>query len=327
MLSTYKFRFAVTYNEILKRDSKDIKEVKDVALKISEILSEDFEVGIVSLKDDIFQFIKELKEFSPHSIFNICEAFKDKSWGEMHVASIYELLEIPYTGSPPFTMGICLNKLISKKILLQSGLPAPPGFSVDEIEKIDESMFPLIIKPISEDGSYGIFKENVVFEKRELKNKLERALEIIKVPMFLEKYIDGRELNVSFLGNEPLCIGEIIFKIYPRILTYNGKWHENSEEDLGTIPDYPAKIEENEMEKILNIARKVYDLFGLKDYARIDMRMDENGNIYIIDINPNPDLSQVAGFARALEVAGIGYEEGIKRIAHFSLKRGGFLNL
>ncbi len=321
-----KYKIAVTYNEIFLKDSSDVKEVKDTAEIIGKILEKDYEVEIIPCGRDIFTFIKNLKEFFPNAVFNLCEAFRDKSIGEMFVASIYELLGIPYTGSPPLTIGICLNKVLTKKLLVSHGLPTPPWFLKDEIEKIDDNMFPLIIKPISEDGSLGIFRENVIFERNELERKMESFYERAKVPFFLEKYIDGRELNVSFLGKESICIGEIEFKIYPRILTYDGKWKENSEDDLGTVPKYPAELKEEEREKILKIAKKAFEIFGLRDYARIDMRMDESGNLFVIDVNPNPDLSTDAGFARALRVSGINYEDGIKRILQFALERGNVLS-
>ncbi len=326
MDSKNKYKIAVTYNEIFVKDFLDIKEVKETAERIVEILSKDFDVELLPLSNDIVPFVNELKKISPHAIFNLCEAFADKSIGEMFVASIYELIGIPYTGSPPLTIGICLNKMLAKKILIHNGLPTPPGFLLHEIEKIEKDAFPLILKPISEDGSVGIFKENVIFNRSELKNKVEKILSKINVPMFLEKFVDGRELNISFLGGEPLCIGEIIFKIYPPILTYDGKWSDNSEDDLGTIPNYPADLKEEEREKIIKIAKEAYYIFSLRDYARVDMRMDEKGEVFIIDINPNPDLSEDAGFSRALKAKGIKYEEGIRRITEFALKRGNIFN-
>lgn len=317
-----KLRIAVTYNEIFLKDAPDIKEVKDTAYTIAEALKKDYNVEIVPCGRDIFTFLSQIKAISPHAIFNLCEAFADKSSGEMFIASLYELLGIPYTGSPPLTIGICLNKVLTKKLLVSHGLPTPPWFLKEEIEKIDDNMLPLILKPISEDGSFGISKENIIFEKKELREKVEKITSITKVPMFLEKFIDGRELNVTFLGNEPICIGEIEFKIYPRILTYDGKWRDGSEDDQGTIPKYPAELKEEKRIQILKIAKEVFEIFGLRDYARIDMRMDEKGNLYVIDVNPNPDLSLDAGFARALKVKGISYEDGIKRILQFALKRG-----
>lgn len=316
-----KLKIAIIYNEIFVKDSPDIKEVKETALKIGEVLEKDYEVEIISCGKEIITFIASLRRFSPHAIFNLCEAFADKSIGEMYVASVYELLGIPYTGSPPLTIGICLNKILTKKLLVSQGLPTPAWFLKDEIEKIQDDIFPLIVKPVSEDGSFGIFKENVIFKREELKEKLERIIEKTGVSIFLERYIDGRELNVSFLGKEPICIGEIEFQIYPRILTYDGKWKENSVDDVGTIPRYPAELKEGEKEKILRIARGAFEIFGLRDYARIDMRMDDKGNVYIIDVNPNPDLSIDAGFATALKVKGINYEDGIKKILQFALER------
>ncbi len=326
MVLKNKLKIAVTYNEIFAKDLPDIKEVKDTAEIIGKVLENDYQVEIIPCGKDIFTFIKSLKKLLPNAVFNLCEAFQDKSIGEMFVASIYELLDVPYTGSPPLTIGICLNKILTKKLLVSHHLPTPPWFLKDEIEKIDDDMFPLIIKPISEDGSLGIFRENVIFEKKELKEKIGRIFEKTGVPIFLEKYIDGREFNVSFLGKEPICIGEIEFKIYPRILTYDGKWKDNSEDDLGAVPKYPAELNEEEREKILIIAKKAFEIFDLRDYARIDMRMDEKGNIYIIDINPNPDLSIDAGFAKALKAKGIDYSDGMKRIIQFALERGNALS-
>jgi D-alanine-D-alanine ligase len=274
--------------------------------------------------------VSQIEESNPDVIFNLCESLYGESRQEMYTASLFELLKIPYTGSPPFALGLALNKRKSKQILRAAGLPVPSSvlaisgqsFSLSDLES------PYIIKPIREDASTGISSESVVNAKEEAEERVNFIHENYKQPALIEEFISGREINVSIIGSEEpkvLAIGEIDFskmpKGEPNIVSYQAKWDPESPLFGGTEPIYPAKIENELKTKIEKAATKAYLEIGCRDYGRIDMRLREDSKFYILEVNANPDISPDSGFAKAAQVAGTSYNQCICEIASNALKR------
>ncbi len=274
--------------------------------------------------------IAQIEEINPDVIFNLCESLYDESRYEMYTAGLFELLKIPYTGSPPFSLGLALNKRKSKQILRAAGLPVPSSvlaisgqpFSLYDLEA------PYIIKPVREDASYGISSKSVVKTKEEVEERVKFIHENYQQPALIEEFIPGRELNISITGSaEPrvLAIGEIDFskmpKGEPNIVSYQAKWDKKSPLFDATEPVYPAKVEEEIKAKIERSAIKAYSEIGCRDYARIDMRLKDDGKFYILEVNANPDISPESGFYKATKVAGISYDQWICEIINNALKR------
>lgn len=284
----------------------------------------------IPLKDDVGEVIKILKEHRPDVVVNLSEGFLGDSSLEMHVPAILEILGIPYTGSHPLTLGLCQNKGLAKAILRANNIPTPRYQVMSRADALRRGLkFPLFVKPLREDASIGITKSSFVRDMEELRSRVEYVNSVYEQPALVEEYIGGREFNVSILGNEEpivLPISEIIFKFKgePKIVDYAAKWLKDSEEYAKTRPVCPAKIDEKLRVAIERTALKAYRALGCRDYARVDIRLKEDARKpYVLEVNPNPDISPEAGFVRSLRTAGITFEEFVRRILGFALKRAG----
>jgi D-alanine-D-alanine ligase len=229
------------------------------------------------------------------------------------------------------TLGLCLDKAKTKIILSHYGIPTAKfdlfNESIDGCKKIN-LRFPVIVKPVHEDASAGINEKSVVYDRKELEERVEYIIKMFKQPALVEEFIDGREVNVAILGNNPpvvLPISEIDFSHLPshlpKIVSYEAKWIPNTDYYEKTIPICPAPLEPELERKIKDIALSCYKIMGCRDYARVDMRIDKEGNPYVLEVNPNPDLSRNAGFMRSASVYGLTPEETIVKIAEIAIER------
>ncbi|HTK82799.1 MAG TPA: ATP-grasp domain-containing protein [Bacteroidota bacterium] len=305
-----------------------LEEREDIARALNAL---GYRASIFNVDEDISRLVNFLKEEQPDLIFNLCESVANKATHEMHVAGIYELLGIPYTGSNAFTLGIALNKVLVKEMLYCNGLPTPRFqlFSSPVRIALDESMaYPLIVKPSREDASIGIEPGSIVANMTELRKRVRHVIEEYDQPALVEEYIDGRELNVAIMGNrKPVVfpISEIdmstLPKRYPRIITYNAKWMKGTEEYEHTKGVCPALLPPALETQIKEMALCAYRLLGCRDYARVDFRLSKDHQPYILEVNPNPDISDDAGFARSAAAHGYQFEELVGKIVECALER------
>lgn len=278
------------------------------------------------LRDEITDLISSLKSQKPDVIINLCESAFGDSQLEMDVPSILELLGIPYTGSPPLTLGLCQNKGLTKDILKANQILTPPFQILTELKDWRKSMsYPLFVKPLGEGGSLGISRKSLVRNDGELSAQVEYIIKSYDQPALVEEYIDGRELNVAILGNkEPQClpISEILFEFLdePKIVDYSAKWLKESEEYKKTVPACPAELDFLLAQQVETVALRAYRLLRCRDYARVDMRLRDNV-AYVLEVNPNPDISLESGFVRSLSAAGIPFEGFVGKIISFALER------
>ncbi len=299
---------------------------------IAEALSDaGYNVQTVMTSPTIENLIEKLREEKPDLVFNFCESIEGDSFQEMNVAGMYDLLRIPYTGSGPLTLGSCLDKVRAKEILTFHKLNVP-AFRVftspDEVSR-KKLTFPVIAKPIHEDASAGISNASVVYDREHLQTLLADMLKKFKQPILVEQYVDGREFNVAIVGNEELValpVSEIDFSTMPdgyhHIVSYEAKWMPDSVEYKSTVPVCPAKINQRLQQKIQNTAIRAYQVMGCRDYARVDMRVDKAGRVYVLEVNPNPDLSPgESGFARSAKAFGWTYAQLINNIVESAFKR------
>lgn len=294
------------------------------------IQTEGFSVCSFGLKKDIKELIDFIQNSNLDVIFNLCESYNHVSINEMYIAGIYELLEIPYTGNRSWTLGTLIKKWKVKDILEKYGYLTPKYQLITDLSNIEISeniKYPLIVKPSKEDASVGINNSSIVNDINELKKQAEYVYNLVKQPILVEEYIDGRELNVAILGNntpEVLPISEIDFSglpdSYPKIVTYSAKWHENSAEYIGTQGVCPAKLDKEIEDSLKKISLEIYKIFDCSGYARIDIRLDNNYNPYILEVNPNPDISLDVGFYRSAKNAGYTYSGMLKKIIELGLE-------
>jgi D-alanine-D-alanine ligase len=243
--------------------------------------------------------------------FNLAEGIGDD--GKEHLVPL--MLKIPYTGSTSETIALCNNKMETKKRLKAAGIEVPTFW--DEGEEVS---FPVIVKPAEEHGSIGIDDSSVVNNREELKRAVERIHSTYGQRAICEQYVEGREISAAIIGDRVIALSEIIFRPPCRILTYDAKWLDDSESYAGTEPRCPAVLDKDLEERIKKEALKAYRALGIRDYGRIDFRV--NAEPYVIDANPNPCISpKDSGFARALKAAGIEYRDFVAMLLKFALER------
>jgi len=289
-----------------------------------------FEAYILNILDDINIFFKDYEKNRPDVVFNLVEIFKDVAELEMNFAGLLELLRIPYTGAPPMALGTSQNKTLTKRILTSVGIPTARFKYITRLRNVYRLglKYPLIVKPSFEDASVGIENESVVTNHKQLKNRIEYVFKYYQQPVLVEEYISGRELNIAVFGhNKPkaLPISEIDFSKMPdnlyNIVSYQAKWEPLHEAYHKTIPKCPAKLPPKIEEEAKAIAIKCFKTMGCRDYARIDMRLSKDKQLYVLEVNPNPDLTEDAGFMRSAKYAGYSYRKTLKTIVDMAWKR------
>ena len=297
-----------------------------------KLYEEGFDSYSLNIFDSIDILLKDLKKNKPDVIFNFVEIYKDNARLEMNVVGLFELLGIPYTGSPPLALANCQNKVLAKKLLNANNIRTPPFFLATDLpEKLKHELkYPLITKPAFEDASIGIENESIVFKKEELLAKMEDVLNKFTQPVLIEEFIDGRELNVAVFqdnGTRALPISEIDFTEMPdhlhNIVSYQAKWDPYHEAYHKTIPICPAELPKRVENKAKEIAIKAFTVMGARDYARVDMRLSKDNELYVLEVNPNPDLTEGAGFMRSAETAGMAYSQVLKKIVQMAYSRKG----
>lgn len=299
------------------------------ALGVKKVLDPFHEVKIISLQDNLYQIIRSEK---PDLIFNLADdGFYNDPNLEPHVPALLDILKIPYTGNNYFTLALCQNKARAKEIMSFYGILTPKWQVFNNFNrKLNPNLrFPLIVKPVKADGSIGIKERSVVYNEEQLRDQVSHILDIYKQEALVEEYIDGREFNVGLIGNQRvvvLPISEIDFsglpKNFPKIVSYRAKWVKQSLVFKRTPVICPAVIDEKLANEIREIAKKCYKIFGCRGYARIDFRYSENEKKnYVLEVNPNPDISEDAGLAKAAKVAGLSYQDLILKIVNLALEK------
>lgn len=322
------------YNEpLLPADHPDAESehtIVGIAESLSSILRKHgFRTSLFGLGQDPTELWNALRSRQPDLIFNLFEGNLGNTDTESYVAGLLEWSGIPFTGSPYQALSVARSKELAKLLLKGSGLPTAPFFVVDRLPMpLCDLHWPVIAKPAHEDGSVGLDHGSVVTTQSALERRVAYLLEAYKAPVLVEEYIDGREFNVAVTEfGEVSCLppGEILFLDrgpgrWP-ILTYGGKWHLGTDEFDLSPGDYPAKISPALSERLCELAADAYRLMGCRDYARVDFRVRDGNEAYILEVNPNPEISDSAGFARCLQSAGIAHADFIMRLAEHALKR------
>jgi len=304
--------------------------IEEIGAVESAVRSLGHQCFVVAIREEIFSVIHWLSEIRPDVVFNLCEGVYGNSCWEMDIPALLDLFRIPYTGSPPLTLGLCQNKGKVKDILLSQGILTPRYKTFDHpLEQVKDGFFPAIVKPVHEDGSLGISKESVVFDEVHLKRQVRYVIEKYNQPALVEEYVNGRELNVSIVEingkMDVLPISEIDYSEFPegipKICGYEAKWVPESVEYQKSKPVCPAPLEAEMKKRLEQIAMQVFKLFECRDYARVDFRVDQDGRMYVIDVNPNPDISPQSGMSRQIKVKGMTYKHFIGGVIEKALQR------
>lgn len=286
-----------------------------------------FRVERLSCDLDLERHRRELTALAPMMVFNLVEALGGSDRLIAAAPLLYDAMGMAYTGSPASALVITSDKVDTKRILLEAGLPTPGWLATGSQSRLS---FPgrYIVKCTAEHASFGMHDDAVVQARNEdeLVAALERLQERIGRPCFAEAYVDGREFNISVLsrpgsteGPQVLPASEIDFSTYPhgkpRIVGYEAKWDEDSYEYAHTprVMDFPA-ADDKLLAQLGSLALKVYKLLGLRGYGRVDFRVNAQGQPWVLEANCNPCLSPECGFPAAVERAGMRFDEAVARI-------------
>ena len=298
--------------------------------KVEHSLLKNFtEVKSLAVDRNVQQVISSINKFNPDVIYNFVESVEGISSYEYCMAGLFELLGVEITGCSPITLGNCLNKARAKAILKSRGILTPEYRTLKKTKRFTEKeiklRYPMILKLMNEDASIGISEFSVVKNYTELRKQFSFLVETYNQDIILEEFIQGRELNVAILGGKVLPVSEINFgglpEEFPNIVTYDGKWTEGSVYYNHTKPVCPAVLPARIKKNIQTIALASYDALNCRDYARVDIRLSNDSVPYVIEVNPNPDISSDSGFARAAAADGLSYDDLLYTIANFALIR------
>lgn len=260
-------------------------------------------------------------------IFNLVESYAGDDSKDLHIPAFMDLVGLRYTGSGPHGLLLAQDKSLAKKIIGFHGLQTPFS-AVSHRGRVDyahDVKFPLIVKPVSEDGSIGIDMGSVVDSVKELMERIHVLQEEFDVPILIEEYIEGREIYAAILGTDALPLVELdLSKLpadTPKIAGREVKFDRDSEAYRVTKSALAKDLDEEMVEKLQEAAKTTFRALKLRDYGRIDMRLAKDGTIYVIEANPNPWLSSQAEFAMAARGSERTYTEMIKAIVELAIAR------
>lgn len=290
---------------------------------VSNAINKKYEVVKIPFDENFFVNIKKV-DF----VFNLSTS-GGKEGRQIHIPAILDLFNIPYTGSSAFTHTICLDKFITKLVLSFYNVPTPGFKHIKENENIENDLnlnYPLIIKPVREGSALGLTKNSVVWDLESLKREVEKIHKDFKEPALVEEYIDGIELSCGVIGNNEeitiLPLLEIDFSSLPEGVERFYSYRVKNEIGENKIKYYcPARINKEVEEKIKRGVKCSYKALGLRDYARIDLRV-KDGEYYILEVNSLPLL--VPGYSDILKMAekvGFSYDNFILKILEIAIER------
>jgi D-alanine-D-alanine ligase len=288
------------------------------------------DVRALGVHDDLGDIRRTADEWKPHIAFNLLEGFDDVTIFDQNVVSHLELLKLAYTGCNPRGLLLARDKSLTKKLLAYHRIPVPE-FEVFRmgrpIRRFKRLAFPLIVKSLTQEASIGISQASVVDTDEKLKERVAFIHERIGTSAIVERYVEGRELYVGIIGNhvlQALPVWELFFTNMPpeakRIATDRVKWSVKYQKKYGIESGLARDLPEAVTERIQHICKRAYRGLELSGYARIDLRLDDNGNVWVLEANPNPQIARGEDFAASADKAGIGYESLLQRILNLGLR-------
>jgi len=290
------------------------------------------EALIIGVRYDLGVIRSGVEEFKPDIIFNLLEEFRDQPLYDQNVVSYLELIPVPYTGCNPRGMVLARDKALTRKVLSYHRIPGP-DFTVfsrgRKVRRPKGLSLPLFVKSQIEEASLGIAQASVVFTDEDLHERVRVMHERYRTDVIVEEYIEGRELYVGILGDERLTvlpIWELIFERMPEdkphIATRKVKWDPEYQKRYGIISREAQGLSSELRQRIQSVCKRTYRALGLSGYARIDLRLKDSGEVYVIEANPNPEIAELEDFSDSAKAYGLSYEDLIQRILAIGMSRG-----
>ena len=280
--------------------------------------------------DDLDLLRQKLESFAPDVLFNLADEFKRNKGFDQNIVSLLEMQGVPFTGCGATGLVLCKHKGISKKILSYHRIHTPNFVVIARAQRIVRPRhlkFPILVKPVKEEASYGISQASFVETEEQFRERVAFIHEKHKADVIAEEYIAGRELYVSLMGNLRLSvfpIRELVFRDVPpdepKIATFRAKWDEEYRKRWGLQNQFAEELDPALGARIEETCKRIYRLLTIDGYARIDLRLTSSNEVYFIEANPNPILAQDEDFALSAGKAGLPYPQLIDRIIRLGMK-------
>ena len=284
----------------------------------------------LAIFDDLDLLRQKLENFAPDVLFNLVEQFKNNPGFDQNIVSFLEMQSLPFTGCGSTGLTLCKHKGISKKILGYHRIHVPNFVVIPRDQRIarpKQLKFPIVVKPVKDEASYGISQASFVETEEQLRERVAFIHEKHDADVIAEEYITGRELYVSLMGNLRLTvfpIRELVFGEVPpnepKIATYRAKWDEEYRKRWGLQNQFADGLDPALVAHIEQTCKRIYSLLTIDGYARVDLRLTEANEIYFIEANPNPILAEDEDFALSAGKAGLPYPQLIDRIIRHGMK-------
>ena len=309
-----------TLDGVENKESQDWRTEYDV---VTTLRGMGHEVRPVGVGSELGPILEAVEEYKPHVAFNLLEEFDGYPLFDQHVVSYLELNKQKYTGCNPRGLTLTHDKALAKKILAYHRIHSPrfAVFPVNrKVVRPNRLRFPLFVKSLSDEGSVGIAQASIVRDDEKLKERVNFIHRQNETPAIAEEYIEGREIYVGVIGNERLQAytpWELIMPNLPdgaaNIATGKVKWDLKYQKKVGLVTQ-PAVIEEEAKKEFERLSKRVYRILGLSGYARVDYRLTQGGRIYVLEVNPNPQIAHQEDFADSAEHCGLSYEALLQKI-------------
>lgn len=291
------------------------------------------EVWPVGVRSELGVIREAIEGRQPHVAFNLLEEFDGYPLFDQHVVSYLELQKQKYTGCNPRGMTLARDKVLTKKILSYHRIHIPrfaifpaKGPAKGKVRRPSRLKFPLFVKSVSDEGSVGISQASIVDNDEKLKERVEFIHRQNQTAAIAEEYIEGREIYVSVIGNDKLQAytpWELVMTNLPEgapnIATGKVKWDVEYQKRIGVVTQ-PAKLPPKEKKDFEHLSKRIYRILGLSGYARVDYRMTEHGRMYVLEVNPNPQIARKEDFADSAEHCGVRYRALLQKIMTLGMR-------
>jgi len=270
--------------------------------------------------------VRQIRNFHPICVFNLFEGFSDAPEKEIEFVQILESAQIPLTGNGSQAVRICLNKFETKRLLQKANIPIPRGIGITQTYEIAQVSldYPLFVKPALEDASLGIDEDSLLPDPSYLSRTIERKLREFPSGLIVEEFIPGAEYNVGLLAEYPYeIVGVSVIDYYHYndflpFLSYRAKWEHRTDEYKAIIPGINPVLPSKLRKQIEDLARRAGECLMCQGYFRVDIR-EKDSRLFVLDVNPNPDINVDSGFMRQAYALGYKYEDIIERIVKFAV--------
>lgn len=312
-----------------KLSQTEIKEFRTEYDALSALKNLGHEVRVIGIGDRLTDLRTSIRDFDPHIVFNLLDEFSGIESYDYYVVAYLELKRQRYTGCNPRGMMISRDKVLAKQVLASHRI-ATPSFRLfpfgKRFREPKRLKFPLFVKSATEDASLGISQASLVDDMQALRDRVEFIHEHVQSDALVEEYIDGRELYIGVLGNSRLTtfpVWEIDFgslsRVQARIATRAVKWDSKYQDRHGISTHKAKDLTDEQKTGLTRLAKRIFRALHMSGYARMDLRMRDDGKVFLLEANANPDLTNDEDFAESAAAAGLAYETLIKRIVSIGL--------